>query len=50
MVSLEEMPQEVAECDCGLVYRVRVWPDGELRAVKSGGECACGKLSFQRVD
>lgn len=50
MVSLEEMPQTDAECECGIEYKVRIWPDGELRAVGTGGECACGKHSFHEID
>jgi len=50
MVSLEEMPQTDAVCECGLEYNVRIWPDGALRAVGTGGECACGKLSFHKFD
>jgi len=50
MVSLEGLPQTDGACECGIEYRVRIWPDGELRAVGTGGECACGKHSFHRID
>ena len=33
---------------CGREYEVRIWPDGALRAVGTGGECACGGLAFRR--
>jgi hypothetical protein len=50
MGTLEKMPQMDAVCECGIGYKVRIWPDGELRAVGAGGECACGKLSFHNID
>ncbi len=51
MVSLKQMPQTDGICaECGREYTVRIWPDGELRAVGTGGECTCGSLSFHRLD
>lgn len=51
MGTLEQMPRANGMCNqCGAEYELRVWPDGELRAVGTGGECTCGSLSFQRFD
>ena len=51
MGTLEQMPVLEATCDdCGSKYRVREWPDGELRALENDGRCDCGSLSFHRTD
>lgn len=50
MATLEQMPRVNGECtDCGREHTLRVWPDGELRAVGTGGACMCGSLSFDRL-
>lgn len=47
MGTLEKMPTTDGVCDeCGTACTVRIWPDGELRAVGNGGKCDCGGLSF----
>jgi len=45
----EDTEREIAEClNCGEVYPVWVWPDGEVNVIGRDG-CSCGSQDFDVI-